>query len=53
MGGEVLGPGKATSPHRISEREDGIGGFQERKLGNGITFEMLINKISNDISKNF
>jgi hypothetical protein len=39
--------GGRAHPYRSRGREDGIGGFRRgRKLGNGITFEMYITKIS-------
>jgi hypothetical protein len=34
-------------PQRIRGRGDAIGGIPVGKLGKGITFEMLIHKISN------
>jgi hypothetical protein len=39
-------------PHRSREREDGVWGFLEGKLGKGITFEMQLNKIFNNNNNN-
>ena len=42
-------PGQGMGVHGLESRGGGDRGFFEGKLGNGITFEMLIKKISNKI----
>jgi hypothetical protein len=44
-------PGPGSRGGWVGEQGKGEGGFSERKLGQGIAFEMLMKKISNKKEK--